>query len=74
MEEKRTVGRPPLGDGKRTEKITVHITPEAMADFRRLAGLQQKTTATLLLEMIEQKIKDNADALRDIRNAEEKLR
>jgi len=39
-----------------------------------LAGLQQKTTATLLLEMIEQKIKDNADALRDIRNAEEKLR
>ncbi len=74
MEEKRKAGRPPLGDGKRTEKITVHITPEAMSDFRRLAGLQQKTTATLLLEMIEQKIKYNADALRNIRNAEEKLR
>lgn len=67
-------GRPRFRDGeKRTEKITVHVTPEMMKDFQRLATLTGKNPSILLLEMIEQKIEKNFDALQDIKNAESKI-
>lgn len=66
-------GRPTTTGTKRTEKLTIFLSPDMLADIQDLSSLHGKNTALCVVDLITKYINSQREELKTFRELRKKL-